>query len=77
MVEWCRQYICIIKIFIQHYQFDLKFISWKTFSGYGNGFDTHETFSLSDSKVFGKNVIIFWVDDSSSVQTDNSNKKRH
>ena len=31
------------------------------------GFDTHGTFSLSDSSGFGKNIILFGVDNSSSV----------
>ena len=44
------------------------------FSRYGIGFDTRQTFLLSDGSGFGKNVIIFGVNNSSSVQTDNKEK---
>ena len=37
------------------------------YPGYGIGFDAHETLSLSNGSGFGKNVIIFGVDNSSSV----------
>ena len=41
--------------------------------GYGRGFDNHGTFSLSNVSGFGKNVIIFRADMSSSVHVDNKN----
>ena len=41
--------------------------------GYGIGFDSRSEFSLSDGSV-DKNVIIFGVDMSSSVQIDNKKK---
>ena len=44
------------------------------FSRYDIGFDTRQTFLLSDGSGFGKNVIIFGVNNSSSVQTDNKEK---
>ena len=44
------------------------------YSGYGIGFDAHRSFSLSDGSAFGKNVIIFGADTSSSVHTDNKKK---
>ena len=40
-------------------------------SGYGIGFDTRGCFSLSDVSGFGKNVIIFGDDNSSSKYADN------
>ena len=40
-------------------------------SGYGIGFDTQGCFSLSDVSGFGKNVIIFGDDNSSSKYADN------
>ena len=43
-------------------------------TGYHIGFDSHTEFSLPDGSV-GKNVIIFWVNMSSSVQI--SNKKKY
>ena len=43
------------------------------FSGYGVGFDRHGTFSAGNNR-FGKNVIIFGVDMSSSVNFDNKGK---
>ena len=39
-------------------------------SGYGIGFDARSHFSLTDGSC-GKNVIIFWVDNSSSVYDNN------
>ena len=39
------------------------------YSGYGIGFDRHVTFSVPNG--FGKNVIIFGVDMSSSKHVDN------
>ena len=44
------------------------------YSGYGTGFDTCGTFSLTDNSEFGKNVIIFKVGNSSSVYADNRKK---
>ena len=41
-------------------------------SGHGIGFDRHGTFSVGNG--FGKNVIIFRVDMSSSVHVDNKKK---
>ena len=43
------------------------------YSGYGIGFDSRSEFSLPDGNL-GKNVIIFGVDMSSSVNIDNKNK---
>ena len=43
-------------------------------SGYGIGFDVHESFSLSDGGGFGKNVIIFCADMSSYVHIHNKKK---
>ena len=44
-----------------------------SYSGYGIGFETRGTFSLSDSSEFRKNVIIFGVDhNSSSASCDHS-----
>ena len=42
------------------------------YSGYGIGFDRSGTFSVADG--FGRNVIIFDVDMSSSVHVDNKKK---
>ena len=36
------------------------------------GFDVSETFSMSDGSGFGKNVIIFGADTSSSAHIENS-----
>ena len=36
-----------------------------SYFGYGSGFDVCQSFSLSDSGGFGKNVTIFGVDNSS------------
>ena len=41
------------------------------YSGYSIGFDRCKHFSLSDVSGFGKNVIIFVADISSSVHVDN------
>ena len=41
------------------------------YSGYAIGFDTCESVSLSDGSGFGKNLIIFGADISSSVHVDN------
>ena len=43
------------------------------YSGYGTGFDSRSKLSLPYGSV-GKNVIIFWVDMSSSVYVDNKGK---
>ena len=43
-----------------------------SYSGYGNGFDSHSIFSLPNFD-WGKNVIIFGVDMSLSVHIDNYN----
>ena len=43
------------------------------YSGYGIGFDSREEFSLSDGS-YGKNVIVFGADMSSSVHVDNEGK---
>ena len=43
------------------------------YSSCGTGFDSRSEFSLSDGSV-GKNVIIFGVDMSSSMQIDNKKK---
>ena len=44
------------------------------YSGYAIGFDACGCFSLSSGDGFGRNVIIFSVDDSSSVNADNRKK---
>ena len=44
------------------------------YSRYGIRLDTCGTFSLPDVSGFGKNVIIFEVDNSSSVHTDKRKK---
>ena len=43
------------------------------YSGYGIGFDFVQNFHLQ-TEAWGKNVIIFGADKSSSVHTDNKNK---
>ena len=43
------------------------------YSGYGIGFDRHESFSFPDGGL-GRNVIIFGVDMSSSTEIDNRKK---
>ena len=43
-------------------------------SGYGNGFDAHKFFSLSNGSGFFKNGILFGLNNSSSVHA-NSKKK--
>ena len=43
------------------------------YSGYGIGFDTPLQFSLPNSS-WGKNIILFGVDDSSSVHIDNQTR---
>ena len=43
-------------------------------SGYGNGFGARGDFSLSDGIGFGRNVIIFGANMSSSVHVDNRKK---
>ena len=43
------------------------------YSGYGIGFDSRSQFSWTSGSQ-GKNVIIFWVDNSSSLLIDNKNK---
>lgn len=45
------------------------------FGWYGIGFDTHGTFSFSVDSGFGKNVVIFGVDTSSSICADNRKKR--
>ena len=42
--------------------------------GYDIGFDTHRNLLLSDGSGFGKNVIIFRVDNKSSVLIDKTKK---
>ena len=44
------------------------------YSGYGIGFDTSRSFSLSDGSVFDKSVIIFSADMSSSVHINYKKK---
>ena len=44
------------------------------YSGFGIRFDDHRTFPLSNSSGFGKNVIIFGVDMSSSAYVNNRKK---
>ena len=44
------------------------------YSGYRIRFDTRASFTLSDSSGFGKNVIIFGVNMSSSAHADNKKK---
>ena len=44
-----------------------------SYSGYGFGFNTCKSFLLSDGSGFGKIVVMFGADMSSSVHTD---KKR-
>ena len=48
-------------------------ISKYKYSGYGIGFDTHETFLFPNGGL-GQNVIIFGIDMSSSVHVDNKKK---
>ena len=43
------------------------------YTGCGIGFDSRSELSLTDGSI-GKNVIIFWVDMSSSVYVDNKGK---
>ena len=43
------------------------------YRGYGIGFDLQSTFSLPDGSI-GRNVIVFGVEMSSSVFTDNGKK---
>ena len=45
-----------------------------SYSGYGFGFDAHSAFSMLSGDGFGKNAIIFGVDNSSSPQADNRQK---
>ena len=45
------------------------------FGWYGIGFDAHGAFTLSDNSGFGRNVIIFGFDNSSSKRA--GNKKRY
>ena len=49
-------------------------LMWNSYSGYGIGFDACGSFSLSDDSGFGKNVLIFGSDMSSSVHIDNKKK---
>ena len=44
------------------------------YSGYGIGFDVRGIFSLSDGSEFGKNAIIFGVDNSPSLHANHSRK---
>ena len=44
------------------------------YSGYGPGFDSHGSFSLSSGSGFGKNIIMFDADMSSSAHADNKDK---
>ena len=43
------------------------------YSGYGTGFDRRSSFSFQGGE-FGQNIIIFWVDMSSSPHIDNKGK---
>ena len=52
----------------------LEFDKYK-YSGYGIRFNVCGRFSLPDGSGFGKNVIIFVDDTSSSVHIDNKKKK--
>ena len=45
-----------------------------SYFGYGTKFDACSGFSLSSGVRFGKNVVIFGVPNSSSVQADNRKK---
>ena len=49
-------------------------LSTHSYSGYGTGFYARGMFSLSNGSRFGKKVIIFGVDDSSSVHINNREK---
>ena len=44
------------------------------YSGYGTGFDAHSAFSFSIGNRFGKCLVIFGVNNSSSVYDGNRNK---
>ena len=44
------------------------------YSSYGIGLDSCSSFSLSNGSGFGKRVIIFGVDSSSSGHVDNNKK---
>ena len=46
------------------------------YSGCGIGFDVRGSFSLSNGSGFGKNVIKFIVDMSSSTHVDNRKERR-
>ena len=70
MAIWSRQIFYIRKFFIW-FCFNLtrntdpdKYF----YSGYGIEFDAHSDFLLSCGDEFGKNVIIFQVDNSSYLQ---------
>ena len=41
------------------------------YSGYGIGFDARESFSLSDDSGFGKKLLIFGADISSTMHVNN------
>ena len=45
------------------------------YSGYGIGFDASGSFSFSNGNGFGKNILIFVADMSSSLHNDNKKKK--
>ena len=44
------------------------------YSGYGTAFDARSAFSFSSGDRFGKNLVIFGVNNSSSVYDGNRNK---
>ena len=46
----------------------------RSYYRYGIEIDTRGTFSLSSGSGFGKNVIRYWVDNSSSLNADNRKK---
>ena len=48
-------------------------IQIKSYTGHGIGFDFRSEFLPIDGS-YGKNVIIFWADMSSSVRVDNKGK---
>ena len=51
-----------------------KVVNKYSYSPYGIGFDASGSFSLSDGSGFGKSIMIFGADMSSSVYIDNKRK---
>ena len=72
VINYWRYWFCGRKFFVWYLKLTKNTHPDKySYSGYGIGFNDCGLFSLPDGSEFGKNLMIFSADMSSSVHTDN------